>query len=176
MGTYVYRAVAKDPDNMPILRYQLDQQNSIAKNEDGVIVKLSEYDYMSAWDLNPLDGMLRVVRLLDREKVELVRLSLIVEDIAAVTGGDKQTASGILNVNFENIFSVMKMFLLISATLTIIIEDENDNNPKFKKPFYKKSITENSKNGVTIVNVIADDVDKNKSITYSLEGKIYFVL
>lgn len=65
------------------------------------------------------------------------------------------------------------MFCLILATLTILVEDENDNNPKFKKPFYKKSITENSKNGVTIVNVIADDVDKNRSITYSLEGKKY---
>lgn len=106
----MYRAVAKDPDNMPILRYQLDQQNSIAKNEDGVIVKLSEYDYMSAWDLNPLDGMLRVVRLLDREKVEHIRLGLIVEDIAAVTGGDKQTASGINYVkNVSNIFNYINV-------------------------------------------------------------------
>lgn len=58
----------------------------------------------------------------------------------------------------------------ISAILTITIEDENDNNPKFRKPFYKRSVPENSKNGVTIVNVIADDIDKNRSITYSLEG------
>ncbi|XP_077287524.1 cadherin 88C [Arctopsyche grandis] len=149
VGTYVYRAVANDPDNMPILRYNLDLQNSIAKNEEGTIVKISDYDYMTAWDLNPLDGMLRVVRLLDREKVEIIRLGIVVEDIAAVTGGDKQTAS---------------------ATLTIIIEDENDNNPKFRKPFYKRSITENTKNGATIANIVADDVDKNRSITYSLEG------
>lgn len=62
-------------------------------------------------------------------------------------------------------------FFLFTATLTIIIEDENDNNPKFRRPFYKKSITENTKNGATIANIIADDVDKNRSITYSLEGK-----
>jgi len=58
----------------------------------------------------------------------------------------------------------------LSAILTIVIEDENDNNPKFRRPFYRRSITENSKNGVTIVNIVADDADKNRTITYSLEG------
>lgn len=91
----MYRAVANDPDDMPVLRYHLDFENSIARNEEGRIVKLSDYDYMSAWDLNPLDGRLRVVRLLDREKVEHIRLGIIVEDIAAINGGIKQTASGI---------------------------------------------------------------------------------
>lgn len=60
--------------------------------------------------------------------------------------------------------------LLFSALLTIIIDDENDNNPKFRRPYYRRSITENSKNGVTIINVVADDSDKNRTITYSLEG------
>jgi len=63
----------------------------------------------------------------------------------------------------------LRLFFL-SVILTIIIEDENDNNPKFRRPFYRRSITENSKNGVTIVNVVADDADKNRTITYSLEG------
>ena len=57
-----------------------------------------------------------------------------------------------------------------SATLSIIIEDENDNNPKFRRPFYRRSITENSKNGVHIASIVADDADKNRSITYSLES------
>lgn len=94
MGTFVFRAVGNDPDDMPVLRYHLDPENSVAKNEEGTVVKTTEYDYMAPWDLNPLDGMLRVIRLLDREKVEVIRLGLIVEDIAAVTGGPKQTASG----------------------------------------------------------------------------------
>ena len=54
--------------------------------------------------------------------------------------------------------------------MTIIIEDVNDNNPRFRKPFYKKSITENSPNGITILNVAAYDIDKNRTIIYSLEG------
>lgn len=57
-----------------------------------------------------------------------------------------------------------------SATLTIKIEDENDNNPKFQKPFYKRIIPENSQNGVPIVTVLANDIDKNKTINYTLEG------
>jgi ABC-type siderophore export system fused ATPase/permease subunit len=54
--------------------------------------------------------------------------------------------------------------------------DENDNNPKFRRPFYRRSVTENSKSGVTIVNVVADDVDKNRTITYSLEGKLFNII
>lgn len=64
----------------------------------------------------------------------------------------------------------LKFSLYFSAILTIVVEDENDNNPKFRRPFYRRSITENSKNGVTIINVVADDADKNRTITYSLEG------
>lgn len=70
--------------------------------------------------------------------------------MAAIEGGPRQTAS---------------------ATLTVVVDDENDNNPKFRKPFYKTSIPENSKNGVNIATVIADDADKNRSMTYLLEGK-----
>lgn len=70
--------------------------------------------------------------------------------MAAIDPGPKQTAS---------------------ATLTIVVDDENDNNPVFRKPLYKASITENSKNGVNIATVIADDADKNKSVSYYLEGK-----
>jgi len=56
------------------------------------------------------------------------------------------------------------------AVLTIIVEDENDNNPKFRRPFYRRSIPENSQPGTMIVSVVADDADKNRTITYSLEG------
>lgn len=50
------------------------------------------------------------------------------------------------------------------------MEDENDNSPVFKKPFYKRSITENSKMGINIANVVAEDKDKNRTIKYSLEA------
>ncbi|KAG6445751.1 hypothetical protein O3G_MSEX004072 [Manduca sexta] len=150
VGTPIFRAQAHDPDDQPVLRYAIDKAGSVARNEDGVPIPLSEYDYLSLWDLNAVDGTLRVVRLLDREKIETLKLMITVEDMAAIQGGPKQTAS---------------------ATLTIVVDDENDNNPVFRKPFYKTSITENSKNGVNIVNVIADDADKNRTMTYFIEGR-----
>ncbi|XP_072938602.1 cadherin-23 [Epargyreus clarus] len=149
VGTIIYQAIANDPDEQPVLRYAIDAAGSSARNEDGVPVPLAEYDYMALWDLNAVDGTLRVVRLLDREKVEMIKLMITVEDMAAIDGSPRQTAS---------------------ATLSILVLDENDNNPKFRKPFYKTSITENSKNGANIDRVIADDADKNRTMAYYLEG------
>jgi hypothetical protein len=88
-----------------------------------------------------------VVKILDREKIETIKMGIIVEDIASISGN--QTASAMLN---------------------IVILDENDNNPKFQKPFYRRSIMENSQIGTNIINVIASDADKNKSLIYEMEG------
>ena len=50
-------------------------------------------DNVTAWfELNGEDGRLRVVRQLDRERAETIRLVVRVEDIAAVNS--HQTASG----------------------------------------------------------------------------------
>lgn len=92
VGTFIHRIVAIDPDEKPVLRYHIDPENSEARSEEGTIVKGSEFDFINAFHLNPLDGLLRVVRLLDREKVENIRLAIHVEDLAATRG--KQTAAG----------------------------------------------------------------------------------
>lgn len=75
-----------------MLRYRIDPDNSEARNEEGTIVKNTEYDFLSVFELGPLDGQLKVARLLDREQVETIRLALLVEDLAAAKG--KQIASG----------------------------------------------------------------------------------
>lgn len=141
VGEYVYRVVATDPDDKPILRYRIDPENSEARNEDGTILKSAEYDYLGIFELNPTDGMIRIKKQLDREKVEVIRLSLTCEDLAAAKGRQ-----------------------VTSSVLTVIVDDENDNNPVFRKPFYKRSITENSKSGDPVVSVVADDADRNRSI------------
>lgn len=46
VGTYVFRLMATDPDNDATLRYFFDSDSSEAKNENGVIIKQQEYDYM----------------------------------------------------------------------------------------------------------------------------------
>uniref|UniRef100_A0A1I8P9G8 Cadherin domain-containing protein n=1 Tax=Stomoxys calcitrans TaxID=35570 RepID=A0A1I8P9G8_STOCA len=147
VGTQIYRIVANDSDENPIIRYKINPFNSEARNEEGTVVKQSEYDYISIFDLDPIDGTLQLIKLIDRERVEHIKLAIVVEDLAAAKG--KQIVEGFL---------------------TILVADENDNNPKFKQPFYKRSITENSMNGVLIANVIAYDIDKNRTITYSVEG------
>ena len=88
----MYKVIAVDPDDKPVLRYHIDAENSEARSEEGTIIKSSEYDYVSLFDLNPLDGSLRVVKLIDRERVETIRLGIKVEDLAA--SKEKQTSSG----------------------------------------------------------------------------------
>lgn len=88
----MHRIVANDPDIAPILRYRIDPNSSEARNEEGTLIRIQEYDYLAALELNAVDGLLRVVKLLDRERVETIRLGLVVEDLAAVKG--IQTASG----------------------------------------------------------------------------------
>lgn len=92
VGQFVHRVIAMDPDEKPVLRYHIDAENSEARSEEGTIIKSSEYDYMSLFDLNSLDGQLRVVKLLDRERVETIRLGIRVEDLAA--SKEKQISSG----------------------------------------------------------------------------------
>ncbi|XP_073815991.1 cadherin 88C [Musca autumnalis] len=147
VGTQIYKIAANDSDENPIIRYKINPHNSEARNEEGSIVKQTEYDYISIFDLDPIDGTLQLIKLIDRERVEHIKLAIIVEDLAAAKGRQ-----------------------VVERFLTIQVADENDNNPKFKQPFYKKSITENSMNGVLIANVVAYDVDKNRTITYSVEG------
>ncbi|XP_033232779.1 cadherin-23 [Drosophila pseudoobscura] len=147
VGSLVYRIRATDSDQNAILRYKLNAEHCEGRNEEGALVKASEYDYLGAFEVDPIEGSLKVVKLLDRERVEHIKLAITVEDLAAAKG--KQIVEGFLNIQ---------------------VLDENDNNPKFKQPFYRQSITENSINGAMVVNVLAYDVDRNRTITYALEG------
>lgn len=147
IGHVVTRVSATDADDRPVLRYFLDFRNSEARSEEGAVVSPSEYDYNGIFSINPVDGTVTVAKALDRERMETIRLVLRVEDLAAATEG--QTAT---------------------ATLTVRIEDVNDNRPKFQKQFYRQAVTENTKPGSPIVTVVAEDADKNRSLTYSLQG------
>ncbi|CAL4059672.1 unnamed protein product [Meganyctiphanes norvegica] len=147
-GHFVTRVQALDPDGQPVLRYSIDAEHSEARNEEGAIVKPSEYNFASAFVIDEVEGAIRTVSELDREKVEVIRLALVCRDLESIT--ELQTAT---------------------STLTIVIEDRNDNNPEFRKSLYRRSVAENAKPGTTIVTVVADDKDKNRTITYSLQGQ-----
>lgn len=100
VGKVVHRLRAVDPDEKPVLRYKIDREQSEARNEDGAVVKISEYDFVSAFELNSLDGTLKMNRLIDRERVEIIKLAVTVEDLAA-TNGKQISACKFLN---ERIF------------------------------------------------------------------------
>ncbi|KAK4293967.1 hypothetical protein Pmani_033375 [Petrolisthes manimaculis] len=146
-GFFVHRVEAEDLDARPRLRYYIDPFTSSARNEEGAIVKPSDYNYIEAFEMDSVEGVIRTVQSLDREQVEMIKLGLLCEDTEAATGGQTST-----------------------ATLTIIVEDTNDNDPQFRKSYYRRNVAENAKKGTTIVTVVADDIDKNRTITYSLQG------
>lgn len=60
VGSYVYKLKAHDLDANPKLRYYLDPNVSEARSEEGVLIKTSEYDFVNAFELNPVDGIITV--------------------------------------------------------------------------------------------------------------------
>lgn len=149
---------------------------SEGRNEMGFVVR--DENVTSWFEINTSDGRIRVVRQMDREKAETIRLAIRAEDVAAATTG--QTASGSLSIkapcwrlqldSTRQQHHYVIIFRLYTGTLTIILEDINDHDPIFNQPFYRRSVPENSKRGATILTLSADDADLNRSVTYSLDG------
>ena len=148
VGLILTQLVAVDPDERPVLRYWIDHAASEGRNERGFVVR---DENVTAWfEMNSNDGRVRVVRQMDREKAETIRLAVRVQDVAAATH-QPQTAS---------------------ATLTVVLDDINDHDPLFNQPFYRRSVPENSKRGAPILTLSADDADLNRSLTYGLDGTL----
>ena len=64
-------------------------------------------------------------------------------------------------------------------TLSILVEDENDNDPFFPESLYNVSVAEDTANGTTIITVMAvdDDVDEaNRLIVYEIIDNTDFVI
>ena len=147
-GTEVGQLVASDPDDNPDLSYSLcsgeDSLSSEAKNEEGTLVPFNVAD---AFRVDLKSGKVFLRQSLDRELIETIKMCVQVVDEAGTT--KDQLSQAILNVK---------------------VGDVNDNAPVFRKPFYREAVTENSKIGSPVVTARAIDVDKNRTITYSLEG------
>lgn len=155
---------AKDLDENAILRFRLDANQCEAKTDRGTLLTPDLFNCEKYFKLGETDGVVTTNKILDRELFEVVVLGVIVEDVAAENG--LQIDSGIHTIFAPNLKSNHEFL----AKLLLIIDDVNDNNPKFRRPYYRFSVTENSKNGIIIGTVTADDSDKNKTITYALDG------
>ena len=77
---------AIDYDSHSTLLYTIDPYLSEARNEDGGVVRLADYNYTQAFDMNPSNGVIRAARWLDRETVENIKLSIKVQDLASENG------------------------------------------------------------------------------------------
>ncbi|CAG7830108.1 unnamed protein product [Allacma fusca] len=142
-GQYITQVRAVDPDFKPLLRYGIDFNRSEARNENGRLLK--GIDLSKMFELQAIDGVLKVTGNLDRETMETVKIGLRVEDLGAEKGRQIATASLILK-----------------------IEDVNDNSPVFRSNPYLSSIPENSKLGTPVLMVTADDADVEKTLRYTL--------
>ncbi|KAF4517747.1 hypothetical protein B566_EDAN002952 [Ephemera danica] len=149
VGETVAIVRASDPDAKPVLRYHIDAVASEARGESGTLVNQADYNFTAAFALGPVDGQLRMARLIDREKVDLVRLVLLVEDLAATKG--RQTASE------KRYFEILSL------------PDENDNAPVFRQPALRATVAENAPPGTVVTRVLADDADRNRTLRYTLE-------
>ncbi|GAB1604107.1 hypothetical protein Ahia01_000692000 [Argonauta hians] len=100
-------------------------------------------------------SMLRIVleKKLDREKEDKYNIEVIAKD-----GGNPPKQS-ILNVK-------------------IMVEDENDNIPKFSQSIYNISIEHNHKKNVPVIKVTASDLDigRNGKISYYISPKTVYAL
>ena len=60
VGTVIFKVEAFDLDEAPVIRYHLNSAECTARNEEGSFVKSSEYDFMAAFELNPIEGVIKV--------------------------------------------------------------------------------------------------------------------
>ena len=112
------------------------------------------------FDIDGKSGQIKVIGSLDREYIEKCLLVVVAEDLnAEKLDNNKKHLDG--RHNIEN-----NARQITSTTITILVDDVNDNAPVFRKRFYTSSVRENSDIGTIITTIIADDLDKNRTIKY----------
>ena len=149
-GYYVRKVEAYDPDLTSQLKYFVDYNKSEARNDNGILVPVLNISDFFAMDENT--GELEVIGELDRETVQDYKLVVMVEDVKA------------------DIIASQFRPQIQRSSLFVTILDVNDNPPQFKEPFYKVMLQENIPENTEILTVAAEDIDKNRTITYHLEG------
>ena len=147
VGGRITQLKAVDHDHTAMLRYGINWNQSKAKDEDGRFVNFNDYDWRKTFNVKDKTGELFLSKPLDREVIQKYLLAVYVEDIGA--DGDRQIAN---------------------SQIEISIQDINDNNPVFSSKEYYGTVPENSQRGTRVLEVLARDLDINKTINYSIEG------
>lgn len=142
-GTGFSLPAAEDPDSgsFGIQRYELQREEDDATPETNETFRLtSEQTVDGTTELR-----LVLVRSLDREEVDRHRVRVV-----AVDGGSPAKTG--------------------SLSVDVVVQDANDNRPRFLKPAYEVSIEENIANGtvVCVVRAVDPDAGVNGVVTFAL--------
>ncbi|CAH1247055.1 CDH23 [Branchiostoma lanceolatum] len=150
IGSWIINITAVDRDLDSLLDYSITAV--VATDLQGNHI-VNGMGYLDWFGVDQFGGGLFVNSTLNREKAEVVQLTIGVKDLASDV--PQRTQSG------------------RDAQVTISIIDENDNTPTFQPPgvaFYQERILEEVPVGTVVMSIIATDADKGKNgiITYRI--------
>lgn len=143
-----FTITATDQDSDADLHYSIDFDNSLAYDYKNLPVTDPHLDEL--FKLDETSGDLTIINPVDREVMVTIILHLIVDDEATEDGFPSEN----------------------TGTLTITVNDTNDNPPDFSSNDYKGSVEENAKGAVIQgIQISATDLDGVYGvITYSIAG------
>ena len=138
-GTEVGAVSATDADASPFNVFRF----SLVDNDD---------DGSDAFLIDPIFGKIVTKRALNREQIDIYRLTVLVSDSSAPKGSLEST-----------------------ATVTIVVLDVNDNYPSWKVPDQDNlqiSLSNSAQVGSVVIRLLAVDLDKgpNAEISYSFRS------
>ncbi|XP_078579310.1 cadherin-23-like isoform X3 [Branchiostoma floridae x Branchiostoma japonicum] len=150
VGSWIMNVTAVDRDLDSLLDYSITAV--VATDLQGNHI-VNGMGYLEWFGVDQFGGGLFVNSTLNRERAEVVQLTIGVEDLASDV--PQRARSG------------------RDAQVTISIIDENDNTPTFQPPgvsFYQERILEEVPVGTVVMSIIATDADKGKNgiITYRI--------
>ncbi|XP_067673633.1 cadherin-23-like isoform X2 [Haliotis asinina] len=150
VGTTVLTYNATDADIDSVLEYSVLKSLTKAYNDRNDEVDVQTNNITEYFDVFPNNGTVYVASPLDRESAERVVIKILVRDINAWEPVD-QTAT---------------------ATLTVTLEDYNDNPPLFlPTPTYSANISEGQDVDSEALRVETVDPDKNQQVTYTINDR-----
>eukprot|EP00058_Branchiostoma_floridae_P024852 XP_002610342.1 hypothetical protein BRAFLDRAFT_72456 [Branchiostoma floridae] len=150
LDSWIMNVTAVDRDLDSLLDYSISAV--VATDLQGNHI-VNGMGYLDWFRVDQFGGGLFVNSTLNRERAEVVQLTIGVEDLASDV--PQRARSG------------------RDAQVTISIIDENDNTPTFQPPgvaFYQERILEEVPVGTVVMSIIATDADKGKNgiITYRI--------
>lgn len=60
IGSKIFKIMANDLDSTAMLKYYFNPNVSEAKTEDGIPIKLTDYNFVNAFEINERDGVIKV--------------------------------------------------------------------------------------------------------------------